>query len=137
VKNVANLIDRIGASEVLITSKEDGSSEHTAANAIVREAVAATAAGTQRILEYPIWSKWSPLRLGPQIKAASHIRRLLLGKGERGRKAAALREFRSQFEPTQPWSDPVIPRGFLGFFGDPEEFYFEYEDELPGRTTPP
>ena len=135
VRKVADLVDRIGASELLVTSKEDGSSEHTAANAIVREAVAATATGVHRILEYPIWSNWSPLRLGPQITAAKRIHRLVLGEGERRRKAEALRAFRSQFEPSQPWSDPVIPRGFLCFFQDPEEFYFEHEMNLPGPIT--
>jgi LmbE family N-acetylglucosaminyl deacetylase len=126
VGSLAGLLSGIGAGEVLVTSAGDGSSEHAAANAIVRDAVALSGAGRIRVLEYPVWSVWSPLRLGPQVSSARRIHRLALSPELLGKKCAALREFRSQYLPLEPWDHAVLPEGFLGLFEVPEEFFFEY-----------
>ncbi len=126
VRRIGELGSKIAAAEVYVTAAEDGSSEHAAANALVREAVASLPDSRPRILEYPIWARWNPLRLKAPLRKAAHVYRQPLSAGEVTRKNAAINSFRSQIVPIGPWSHAPLPPGFVGLFGCPEEFFFEY-----------
>jgi hypothetical protein len=43
------------------------------------------------------------------------------------RKSHALAAYVSQFEPTLPWKNPVLPAGFRSIFETEREFFFEYQ----------
>lgn len=131
----SNLISRITAlvarhqpAEIFVTAAADGSTEHTAANALVREAVSALSASTPppRILEYPVWSRWNPLLLKTPLRTAFAIHHLLLTEDELAAKHAAIHAHRSQIEPLAPGDHPALSAEFLGYFHDRDEFFFQY-----------
>lgn len=109
--------------ELALPCRDDGSSEHTAAFALAQRAL--RLAGLHpRLLEYPVWARWSPPRLiRPGIRSR-HVWRLAFPTTV-ALKHAALAAYVSQAEPTPPWPRPVLPPGFVQFFRSAEEFYFE------------
>lgn len=124
IGRIAGIVAAVGATEVFVTVRGDGSTEHEAANAMVRAALGAGTAAT--LYEYPIWSVWGPMRLRIHVMAAKRVRRQVLGRAILERKVAAIHAFRSQHSPVEPWADAVLPPGFLGFFEGAEEYFFEY-----------
>lgn len=108
---------------VLLPLRHDGSSEHQAGFVLVRDALA-RAALRPRLLEYPVWSLWSP-RFLPLAICRARVHRFDF-RGYAPMKRHALDAYVSQFEPTPPWKNPVLPRGFRSIFEQDREFYFEY-----------
>lgn len=124
---IRDLVERIAPAEVLITSRLDGSSEHTAACELVTEAIGAMHGERPRILQYIVWSRWSPRLLLAALRAPARIYRHALAPDESVGKHAALRAYASQFEPVAPWTAPVLPEGFARMFRAPEEYFFEFD----------
>lgn len=123
---VVKLHDRLmalGPHEVFIPYRRDGSSEHEAAFLLLLEALRGIAP-RPRILEYLVWSWWNPLRLLQPLVSARCIWRLQF-KGHEDVKTKALKCYRSQFEPTPPWTAPILGRDFARLFERSHEFYFE------------
>lgn len=119
---LAAVISSRSPTELFLPCRADGSSEHEAAFRIAQRALQ-LAHLQARILEYPVWARWSPQRLiRPGL--TSRVWRLAFPE-HAAVKRAALGCYVSQTEPTPPWPDPVLPRGFVGCFETDEEFFFE------------
>jgi len=110
--------------EVFLPYRRDGSSEHEAASRLFLGALAGTGI-KPRLYEYLVWSWWNPLRLLRPWLTARHVWRFRF-PGYEGIKSAALKCYSSQFEPTPPWSEPVLDRDFARMFKRPCEFYLEF-----------
>jgi N-acetylglucosamine malate deacetylase 1 len=110
--------------EILLPCRRDGSSEHEATFVFVERAIVLSGL-TPRLLEYPIWARWNPLRLiGPFL----HSRTVWCFRfpGYEEQKHRAISAYVSQTEPTPPWTQAVVPRGFVAFFSSATEFFFEH-----------
>ena len=123
VDRLRELIVRLNPAEVFITSAHDGSSEHTAANALVADAIRELPQ-PPRLLNYVVWARWNPRCLWRPYQLSRHVYRLEFERLS-DRKQAALRLYRTQVEPLAPWTEPVLSTEFLSFFKKPEEFFFE------------
>ncbi len=125
VRLIRELTERIRPTEIFVTAAGDGSTEHAAANGIVRDALKPSPAPAPRILEYPVWSLWSPLLLGPILRAEPRLYRQPLAPDVLRRKREAIRAYVTQLAPSPPWGRAVLPAGFTGCFESAEEFFFE------------
>lgn len=125
VHRVRQLIERIQPAEIFITAAADGSTEHTAANRVVRDALISLAAPQPRVVEYPVWSRWNPLLLRKAIQGVQKIYIHALTPAELARKRTAMGAHRSQVEPLPPWPQPVLSAEFVAFFDNRIEFFFE------------
>jgi LmbE family N-acetylglucosaminyl deacetylase len=120
---IRRLLVSIRPDEVFIPYRRDGSSEHEATFQLFIETLAGT--GLQpRIYEYLVWSWWNPLRLFRPWLTAPRVWRFRF-RGYEGIKIAALECYRSQFEPTPPWHEPMLSADFVRLFQRPCEFYLE------------
>ena len=113
----------LAPSFVCLPCRDDGSSEHDAAFGLIRRALAASEL-RPRLLEYPIWSRWSPVRFAARLLHRSTIWRVNV-RIAAAHKARALTVFNSQSDPLPPWIQSVLPPGFTAFFASGEEFFFE------------
>lgn len=109
---------------ILLPSRHDGSDEHSAAFALVRDALARSAS-RPRLLEFPVWSAWSPLLLLRPLLRARRIHRFAFA-GYGPLKRHALAAYVSQFQPVPPWRHAALPEDFAGAFSREAEFFFEY-----------
>jgi len=123
VANMRRLIDELRPSEVLVTSQYDGSSEHTAARALVGEAVTGSAE-PPRLVEYLVWACWNPRPLWRALRAGRIVHRAEFSCLA-ARKQSAIAAYRSQIAPIPPWTKPLLSTEFLSFFKTSEEFFFE------------
>jgi LmbE family N-acetylglucosaminyl deacetylase len=126
VLRIRDLVESTGADEVLVTSRHDGSTEHVAASSIVHDALAGLSGPRPRLLEYLVWSRWSPRFVGPALSTPARVHRHPLSPAELALKRNAIHVYRSQIEPLAPWHEPVLPDGFARMFNGPEEFFFEF-----------
>lgn len=123
IEDFRRLLIAIQPDEVFIPYRRDGSSEHEAVFRLFTETLAGI--DTQpRIYEYLVWSWWNPLRLVGPLFTARRTWRFRF-RGNEATKIAALQCYRSQFEPTPPWPEPVLDHDFVRLFHRPCEFYFE------------
>lgn len=120
-REIAGHISQLGAGEVFVPFLGGGSSEHDAAARLAAEAAAR--AGLVRLLEYPVWAWWNPLRLRARLGRRSGNFRLDLGE-LRALKRAALACHRTQLEASPPWTEPVLPAVLAAACCGPEEFFF-------------
>lgn len=125
VRRLRQLIERVAPSEIFVTSRHDGSTEHVAACALVGEALEGLAP-RPRLLEYIVWSRWNPRLLKAALRARPAIHRHVLSTPESALKRNAIRAYRSQVEPLAPWNHSALPPRFAEMFSDPEEFFFEF-----------
>jgi LmbE family N-acetylglucosaminyl deacetylase len=124
VRQLAQLLGRLGPQALLLPGRRDGSSEHDAAHALAMRAVAENGL-RPRILEFPVWSWWNPLLLiGPLLKCR-RIWRVDLGSA-RALKAAAVSAYPSQTQPIAPDPSAALPAGFASMFLGEAEFLFEW-----------
>lgn len=123
VGEIAMTLTSIAPTVVFLPCGDDGSSEHDAAFVLVRRALAA-AKLQPRLLEYPIWSRWSPRQFATHLVKPSTVWRGDF-RSAAAQKTRSLAVFTSQTEPLPPWTEPALPRGFAAFFASGEEFFFE------------
>ncbi len=123
VTRLSKQLRSLQPTELCLPCQADGSSEHVAAFTLTLRALQ-LAQLTARVLEYPIWARWSPQRL---IRPGLTSRRVwgLAFPHAAAIKRTAIAAYASQTEPTPPWPQPVLPRGFVRCFDAPEEFFFE------------
>jgi N-acetylglucosamine malate deacetylase 1 len=109
--------------EILLPCRGDGSSEHEAA---FQHATAALAdlPVSPRVLEFPVWSWWSPRLLARLALSSERIHRCTFPQ-KRASKQAALACYTSQIRPLPPWTTPALPSGFVSLFSTTEEYFFE------------
>jgi len=132
-ERLTRLIRELRPAEILAPFSRGGSTEHTAAWALTRDALAA--AGGGRLLEYPIWAWWNPLRLRGRIGPRAGNLRFRLGPW-RAVKRRALACHRSQVEPVPPAADPALPDSLARACCGPWEFYFA-TTVPPGQDSTP
>ena len=123
-QRLAALIAPLSPTELFLPCRDDGSSEHTAAFKLTWRALQ-LASLKPRLLEYPIWARWSPLRLIRPGLASHRVWRMAFPANV-ACKRAALACYASQIQPTPPWPQPVLPAGFADCFESAEEFFFEH-----------
>ncbi len=122
-RRLAVLLTPLAPTELFLPCRDDGSSEHTAAFALTQRALQLTKV-SPRLLEYPVWARWSPRRLVRPAFTSRRVWRLAF-PASLALKRAALACYVSQTEPAPPWPEPVLPAGFAACFDSPEEFFFE------------
>lgn len=122
-RRLAAMLNSIQPSELFIPCRDDGSSEHIAAFSLMQHALK-IAALNPRPREYPIWARWRPQQLMRTGLRSRRVWRVGFPQAV-AIKRAVLAVYVSQTQPTPPWSDPVLPRGFLACFASNEEFFFE------------
>jgi LmbE family N-acetylglucosaminyl deacetylase len=131
VGQMARLIGEHRPGEVVAPYRAGGSTEHTAACALTREALAA--AGGGRLLEYPVWAWWNPFRLRRRL--GNRVGNLCLALGsDRALKRRALACHRSQVVATPPARDPALPAVLARACCGSREFFFA--SQIPARQTP-
>ena len=140
ITRIGRLLTSLNPATLCLPCRDDGSSEHIAAFNLIQDALQ-QAQLSPRLLEYPIWARWSPLRLlTPGIKSRQ-VWRLKFPQAHT-LKRTALAAYVSQIEPTPPWTKPVLPKGFIACFDTAEEFFFERRADTSSwspipLTTPP
>jgi LmbE family N-acetylglucosaminyl deacetylase len=120
---LAGLLTRITPEAVLHPCRIDGSSEHDASFELVSHALRETGV-SPRLLEFPVWSWWNPLRLLPPLLTYRRVWRLDL-RAVIAIKERAIAAYASQTTPLSPETTAALPPGFASFFLGPEEFLFE------------
>jgi LmbE family N-acetylglucosaminyl deacetylase len=123
VQSIAATLRESGAAAILLPCRNDGSSEHEAVFRLTQRAVAESGISV-RVLEYPVWSWWSPRLLLRCMGSYGRVWRSPLGS-MRGTKATAMSAYESQLRPIPPQDTPVLPRGFADAFDNNDEFFFE------------
>lgn len=123
VRRLADVIAVAAPAEIYLPCRRDGSSEHEAAFDITKTALH-LAAPTARVLEYPIWSWWSPRLQFRLLTAPARVWRLAVNAVQ-ARKKQAVQTYRSQLEPLPPLPQPALPPGYADFFLGGVEYYFE------------
>lgn len=122
-RRLATLLAPLQPTELFLPCRDDGSSEHTAAFNLTLRALH-LANLSPRLFEYPVWARWRPQRLGWLGLNSRRVWRHSFPQTV-SVKRAALECYQTQVEPTPPWPDPVLPRGFARCFEPAEEFFFE------------
>ncbi|MEO6995332.1 MAG: PIG-L family deacetylase [Lacunisphaera sp.] len=123
VRRVAELLGTLQPTELFVPCAEDTSSEHAAAFDLVQRALQ-VATQQPRVLEYPVWARWRPQQLQRLGRKSRHVWRLAFPQAT-ALKSAVIDSYVSQTNPTPPWENPVLPRGFADCFKSGEEFFFE------------
>lgn len=109
---------------ILLPMRSDGSSEHEASFVLVKSALAVAGSAT-RILEFPVWARWNPLRLLPAVFGSPKVWRANVSS-VREVKARAMACYSSQMRPIPPDLDPALPEGFAAMFLGRYEFFVEH-----------
>ncbi|MGC4072653.1 MAG: PIG-L family deacetylase [Nibricoccus sp.] len=122
-RQLRSLLLEISPGEILLPCHNDGSTEHEAAFQLVSSALSDLPA-SPRVLEFPVWSWWSPRFAWRLIFSRARILRCHFPR-QRGAKRAAMGCYRSQTEPLPPWKHSALPEGFVALFSAPEEYFFE------------
>ncbi len=122
-QRLATLIAPLAPTELFLPCHDDGSSEHIAAFKLTTRALQ-LAKLNPRLLEYPVWARWSPQRLIRPGFTSHRVWRIAFPETV-ATKRAALACYVSQTRPTPPWPQPVLPAGFADSFDSAEEYFFE------------
>lgn len=123
VDAIVRLLNRFRPQFVLAPCRSDGSSEHDAAYLIVASAVEQSGL-TLRVLEYPVWSWWSPRLLLSHLSTYRKVWRTSID-GVRSLKGQAIAQYVSQVSPLPPDDAAVLPAGFPSMFLCRSEYLFE------------
>jgi LmbE family N-acetylglucosaminyl deacetylase len=122
-QRLRDLILEISAGEILLPCHDDGSTEHEATFQFVSSALSDLPV-TPRILEFPVWSWWSPRLSWRLFFSSARVFRCSFPE-QLATKHAAMVSYRSQTEPLPPWKHSALPEGFVALFSAPEEYFFE------------
>jgi LmbE family N-acetylglucosaminyl deacetylase len=122
-EKVATLLVSLRPASIFLPCRDDGSSEHVAAFRLAQHALT-LAHLAPRLFEYPVWARWSPRLLIRTSLSRGRIWRVDV-QAVHDLKRRALAAYVSQFQPTPPWTQSVLPPGFAACFLQPEEFFIE------------
>lgn len=122
-RRLHDLLRELSPSELLLPCRNDRSSEHEAAFHLIATALAELPA-SPRILEFPVWSWWSPSLAWRLLFSSAHIHRCRFPR-QHAQKLAALACYRSQTALLPPQTHSALPEGFVALFSAPEEYFFE------------
>lgn len=123
IQAIAAQLQLLRPATICAAYRSDGSSEHEAAFQLLSAALHFTVL-KPRLLEYFVWTAFSPRLLARVLKRPGRLHRALhpkLGPV----KSRALASYRSQFRPVPPWPAPVQPLEFANAFSHESEFFIE------------
>jgi len=124
VKSISGLVEELCPAAILMPCRSDGSSEHDAVFSLVSRALR-QAGRHPRILEYPVWSWWNPLRLLSPLLSCRRVWRVDVAN-VLALKANAMSAYSSQLLPIPPDTAAALPLGFDSMFQSFDEFLFEW-----------
>ena len=120
---IAGLLRQVRPNEIFLPMRDDGSSEHEAAFVLVQRALVLSGLHP-RLLEFPVWSAWNPLRLFRPLCASRTVWHVDY-REHAGLKRQAIGAYVSQTELIAPWKKPMLSREFLSYFCTGHEYFFE------------
>jgi LmbE family N-acetylglucosaminyl deacetylase len=123
VMRLASVLTAIAPTMLFTPYRHDGSSEHEAAYRLLQASLTHSKL-TPRLLEFPVWSWWSPVLLFRCLLRIRRVLRVFINQYA-ATKADAIACHRSQIEPVDPWTQPVLSSAFVRCFLISEEFFFE------------
>lgn len=124
VARLKDLVVEVRPAEVMLPCRDDGSSEHEAVFTLLRRALAALPFAAPRILEFPVWSWWSPRLLSRVVKRPGAVWRQPVDEYAES-KRGLLRRYPSQTLPVLPFNKPMLSRQFVSAFETPVEYFIE------------
>ena len=119
---IAAVLARVNPDGLMVPCRRDGSSEHEAVFARTMGALAASGL-KPRVLQYPVWARWSPRRFPALLFARRGWR--VGGEGFWEVKRRAIAAYASQVRGLPPEHAPVLSDEFVATFSGEEEFFFE------------
>jgi len=122
-RRLRDFIGHLNPAEILLPCRHDRSSEHEAAFRLVATALADLPV-SPRILEFPVWSWWSPSLAWRLLVSSARVYRCRFPK-QHAQKLAAMSAYRSQTDPLPPQKHAALPEGFVALFSAREEYFFE------------
>jgi LmbE family N-acetylglucosaminyl deacetylase len=129
-EEAARVIERISLllfadkpTAIFLPCRDDVSSEHEAVFTLVQRAIEKSEVQV-RLLEYPVWAWWNPLRILYLSVTVSRVWRVDL-EGAYPLKQRAVASYVSQTMPIPPETSSALPYGFSSFFESLDEFFFE------------
>ncbi len=126
IMRIADLLQSLRPDTILAPWRHDGSSEHAAAFDLVRHALHTNSFASPQLLEYPVWSAWSPRLLARLCFAQGRLQHFPVFNPSQ--KTRAISAYRSQIEPVAPWQHPALPVGFASALAGTGEFYLKSID---------
>lgn len=124
VERLRGIVAELVPAELLLPCRDDGSSEHEAAFALMSDALAGLPCARPRVLEFPLWSWWSPFLLARIAARKGAVWRQPAGLFAE-QKRALLASYPSQTEPLPPLARAALPRHFSRAFDVRDEFFLE------------
>ncbi|MEY2881702.1 MAG: hypothetical protein RLZZ15_4082 [Verrucomicrobiota bacterium] len=133
VGRIAALLSSIAPATIALPCRHDGSDEHDAAFPLV-VAARARAGSTARLVEFPVWSWWSPWLLLRPLRSSHSVHRLDT-TSVLATKVAALDCYRSEIRPIAPDTVPSLSPAYVDSFrSDSEYFFLTRAKERPPRA---
>jgi LmbE family N-acetylglucosaminyl deacetylase len=134
VKKLAALIDDLRPGEIFLPCHHDGSDEHSASFTCIRDALLHSPHRPD-VWQYPVWAWWKPHFLLANLFLSREVRRLPM-EDFQSVKFGALACYRSQLQPTPPWSVSVLPVELQAPRDFAEEYFFRFTLPAPAKTEP-
>jgi LmbE family N-acetylglucosaminyl deacetylase len=138
VGKLAAFIDDLRPGEIFLPCHHDGSDEHSASFTCIRDALLHSGHRPD-VWQYPVWAWWKPHFLLANLLLSREVRRLPM-EDFQSVKFRALACYRSQIQPTAPWSDSVLPAELQAPGDFAEEYFFRFTLPAPvknGDAIPP
>jgi len=123
IQDIAACVTRLAPATILITHRHDGSSEHEASFPLLHAALRQIGQPI-RVIEYPVWTLYSPRLLFRFFLNTGHLYRVH-HPSLRTLKTRALANYVTQFAPLAPWTEPVQSADFANAFSHNDEFFVE------------
>ncbi len=120
---LADDLRQFAPEDVLLPCRRDGSSEHEPAFRLACAALARLERAP-RVLEYPVWAWWNPIRLRHPVLRSGRVWTVDY-RGYEHLKARAIAQHASQVEASPPWPEPVVSPSFAAAFVIGREYFFE------------
>lgn len=124
VTRLIQVIRTVRPAEIFLPCCPDGSSEHDAAFALVRQAIDRSGSAAT-VWQFPVWTWWNPALLA-QWTLFSAERHRHPAEDFRSVKRQAMACYRSQTEPVAPWTEAALPLELRAQFDRPNEYFFRH-----------
>lgn len=132
VGKLAALIDDIRPDEIFLPCHYDGSDEHTATFACIRDALLCSP-HRPGVWQYPVWAWWKPHFLFMNLLLSGMVHRLPMEDFQPA-KFRAFACYRSQVQPTPPWNASILPPELQAPREFAEEYFFRFTLPAPAKN---
>ncbi len=123
VATLQGMMDHLRPCTILLPWRKDGSSEHQGAFRILTCVITRCRDLKPMILEFPVWSAWSPRLLWQLLREPGFCYGYRTPSGTEA-KRRAIEEYASQVKGVAPWIRPALPEDFLAAFTHGEETFW-------------